>query len=367
MKIAIIGASSGQVPLCETAHQMGLKTICFAWAKGAICRNIVDKFYPISIADKDRIVDICRAESIDGVVSNASDLTAEIAAYVSDKLGLNGNGYQDMLKIRNKYLVRQATHIIEGLSHVTYQLFDKTKVYNQFPYVIKPISGSSKKGVSFVSCHEDLIKAINNAGCPSCDVLIEQYIDGREISVETLSYQGTHYIIQFTDKKTTGFPHFVELEHHQPADLDDLLKARISKIVNSLLSVVNYRFGAAHIELKIDKSGNIYLIEINPRGGGDEISNKLVRLSTGYDYIKGIIQTALGDFICPNHISSPYHSGIYYLCGQTSFLKHIFLRSKTFPWEVERHICTMDLNDALGNYDRCGYLIYKSDHKIVLA
>lgn len=366
MKIAIIGASSGQLPLCKAAHDMGLETICFAWPKGAICRNLVDKYYPVSITEKDKIVDICREEHIDGVVSNASDFTAEIVSYVSDALGLRGNAYQDMLRLRNKYFVRLATQSIEGLSPVPFQLYDSEIKYDKFPCVVKPVSGSSKKGVTFVSNSEEFIAAIKNADDNSNDIIIEQFVGGREISVETLSYQGSHHVIQFTDKKTTGYPHFVELEHHQPADLPESLKMQITIVVNNLLSAVNYRFGAAHIELKVDDLGNVYLIEINPRGGGDEISNKLVQLSTGYDYIKGIIQIAIGDFHYPDCISNLYHSGIYYLCGQTSYLKSVFLRSNAYPWEVERQVSTLDLNDALGNYDRCGYLIYKSDHKIIL-
>lgn len=367
MKVAIIGASSGQLPLCEAAHEMGLETICFAWPQGAICRSFVDKYYPVSIIEKDKIVDVCRKEHVDGVVSNASDFTAEVVSYVSEKLGLRGNSYQDLLRLRNKYLVRQATQNVEGLSPVPYQLYDAAKVYDKFPYVVKPVSGSSKKGVSFVSCKEEFVAAILNANDQSNSILIEQFIDGREISVESLSCDGTHHIIQFTDKKTTGYPHFVELEHHQPAELSDSLKTRISKVVNGLLSAVNYRFGAAHIELKVDDFGRIYLIEINPRGGGDEISNKLVKLSTGYDYIKGIIQTAVGDYHCPDCIPNLYYSGIYYLCGQSSYLKNVFLRSDTYSWEVERHFSNLDMKDALGNYDRSGYLIYQSDHKVVLA
>ena len=346
---------------------MGLETICFAWPQGAICRSFVDKFYPISITERDTIVDICREEHIDGVVSNASDFTAEVVAYVADRLGLRGNTYQDMLRLRNKYLVRQATQDLEGLSSVSYQLYNATEVYDKFPCVVKPVSGSSKKGVSFVSNNEEFIAAIINADNQSNDILIEQFVNGREISVETLSYQGTHQVIQFTDKITTGYPHFVELEHHQPDNLSDSLKNRISKVTKKILSAVNYRYGAAHIELKVDDFENIYLIEVNPRGGGDEISNKLVLLSTGYNYIKGIIRTAIGDYHCPDCIPNLYHSGIYYLCGQTPYLQKVFLHSDPYSWEVERHISTWDIKEALGNYDRCGYLIYQSDHKVVLA
>ena len=94
MKLAIIGASYGQKPLCEKAKEMGLNTICFSWPQGAVCKDVVDRFYPISIIDKDTIVDVCKAEHVDGVVSNASDLTAEVVSYVATCLGLHGNNYR---------------------------------------------------------------------------------------------------------------------------------------------------------------------------------------------------------------------------------------------------------------------------------
>ena len=80
MKLAIIGASTGQLPLCLKAKEMGLKTICFAWEQGAICKDYVDKFYPISVLEKDEILEMCKLEKVNGVVSNASDLLAEITA-----------------------------------------------------------------------------------------------------------------------------------------------------------------------------------------------------------------------------------------------------------------------------------------------
>ena len=83
-KLAIIGAAKGQLPLCLKAKEMGLKTICFAWEQGAICREYVDKFYPISIFDKDKILEICINEKIDGIISNASDILSEIVAYISE-------------------------------------------------------------------------------------------------------------------------------------------------------------------------------------------------------------------------------------------------------------------------------------------
>ena len=80
MKLAIIGASTGQFPLCKKAKDLGIETFCFAYDKGAVCKDVVDHFYPISIFEMDKIVAICRDLGIEGVVSNASDVTAEVVA-----------------------------------------------------------------------------------------------------------------------------------------------------------------------------------------------------------------------------------------------------------------------------------------------
>ena len=73
MRLAIIGASKGQLPICQKAKDLGIETFCFAWDQGAVCKEVVDHFYPISILEKDEIVELCKNLNIDGVVSNASE------------------------------------------------------------------------------------------------------------------------------------------------------------------------------------------------------------------------------------------------------------------------------------------------------
>jgi hypothetical protein len=63
--LAIIGASYLQRPLVEKAQEMGLRTICFAWAEGAVCKDLCDRFYPVSVTEKEEILRICRDEQID--------------------------------------------------------------------------------------------------------------------------------------------------------------------------------------------------------------------------------------------------------------------------------------------------------------
>ncbi len=364
MKIAIIGASTGQLPLCLKSKECGLETICFAWPDGAICRDAVDKFYPISILEKEKIVDICKKEGVDGVVSNGSDLTAEIVSYVSCKLGLHGIKYDSFLNLKNKNSVRRLTNSIPELSHVfVYEYYKEGNV--SFPCIVKPQIGASKKGVYYVASEDDLDSIIVESKKESgCKIMIEEFVPGHEISVETISYEGKHYVIQITDKENSGAPHFVELSHHQPSQISAELRCKIERIVPNLLNAVDLDNGASHIEMKVTDNNDVYLIEINPRGGGDEISNKLVMLSTGYDYLRAMIEVAIGRFSKPI-IHEHKYAGIYYLCSQRSGRLKYFVDSIEEPWLIERQYdLTNGLNESMGNYDRNGYLIYQSDSKV---
>lgn len=365
MKLAVIGASVGQLKLCQAAKRLGHEVICFAWDKGAVCKRVVDTFFPVSIMQKDLIVDICRKERIDGVISNASDMTAEIVAYVADCLKLNGTSEKTIKHIRDKAWVREQTNQIPGLTPIDYIVYDGEQP-PYFPCIIKPISGSSKIGLSFVDSPASFDKALSYSRSSSSSLLIERYVHGREYSIETLSFHGQHFIIQYTEKKTTGIPHFVEIEHHQPALFPNRIKEDLLPIVQECLTRVGYTNGASHIEIKIDDDGRIYLIEINPRGGGDHISDTLIQLSTGYDYLKGIIDIALNCFSAPSikeHYSQS--AGIYYLCEQTKQLLPLFEGSQPNS-VIEMEYDRQHLVYSTGNANRNGYLIYCSKNKLVL-
>ncbi len=104
--IAVIGASYLQLPLVQKAKEMGLRVICFAWAEGAVCKEVADKFYPISIVDKEAILQVCQEEKIDGICTIASDVAAPTVAYVAEQMNLTGNTYEAALRAHDKYQSR---------------------------------------------------------------------------------------------------------------------------------------------------------------------------------------------------------------------------------------------------------------------
>jgi len=364
--IAIIGVSTGQRAICLKAREMGLRTLAFGWDNGAVCKSIVDKYYPISITDVDNIVDICRKEAVSGVVSNASDLTVKVVSAVSTKLGLRGNDPVVIDKILNKFYVREVSGNIQGLSNPKFCLAAELPCNWRYPCIVKPVSGSGKQGVMYVETPEEMKNALNyTSRTELADILVEEYISGRELSVEAISYKGKHQVIQITDKENTGSPHFVEIGHHQPADLTDEMKGRIETIVRALLDQLNYQNGASHIEIKVDNNDNIYLIEINPRGGGDEISNQLVKLSTGIDYLHQMIAVSLDSFEFVPQSECVKFAGIYFLCQQTAVNEKFIKESDDKPYFYSKYIAGNEsLTNSTSNKDRDGYMIYCSDHKI---
>ena len=107
-KIVIIGANNFQMPLIIKAKELGYETHVFAWAEGAVGADFADYFYPISIVEKDKILNKCKEIKPDAVISVASDLATLTVNYLADKLGLVGNSLECTRLSTNKYEMRKA-------------------------------------------------------------------------------------------------------------------------------------------------------------------------------------------------------------------------------------------------------------------
>lgn len=365
-RLAIIGTSQGQKQLYIKAKQKGLYTIAFSYNRGCIPTELMDEYYEISIIEKDAIVALCREIGVDGVVSNGSELTANIASYVAEQLGLECTPYSVISRLQDKSKVRNLTKHVVGLQPIRSYIFSNESAEPLFmPCVVKPLEGSGKSGVSFADSLQAFREAIAYSLKSSDKApLIEEYAEGNEVSVESISFQGKHHVIQITDKDSSGAPHFVELGHHQPSQLSAEIQNKICDVLPRILDAVGYVSGASHTELKVAADGRIFLIEINPRGGGDEISNRLVYLSTGYDYIGAMIDVATGDFKEPVFGNNKC-AGILFLTRQTQHLLPLFEGAQAQPWYIDSHIESLDLKECTGNASKNGFIIYQSEKRII--
>lgn len=299
--LAIIGASYFQLPLIERAKDLGYVTHVFAWAANDVGETVADYFYPISIIEKDKILDVCKSINICGICSIASDLAMLTVNYVAKEMQLVGNTMSSTYKSTNKYLMRQAFKE-NGDPSVECVLVDiNTDLKNAvkeltFPVIVKPTDRSGSRGVCKVDDIKSLDSAVNVAIEESFEkkAIIENYINGDEYSVEGISYNGKHKILAVTKKYTTGAPHFIEIRHVEPAPINSVLRNEIEKVVMHALNSLEIRSGASHAEIKVE-NGDIKIVEIGGRMGGDCIGSHLVQYSTGIDYIKAVIDIAVGN------------------------------------------------------------------------
>ena len=368
-KLAVIGAGYLQMPLVRRAREMGIRTICFAWESGAVCKDVSDEFYPISITEKDKILEVCRRENVDGITSIASDVAVPTIAHVASNLGLVGNDVRSAEISTNKYLMREAFSKAgvpcpafavvgdgEDLPSVTKGM--------AYPLIVKPTDRSGSMGVTRVEKSEALADAVRPAIDDSfCrKAIIEECItDMREVSVEGISWKGEYHLLQITDKVTTGSPHYVELGHHQPARLTDGVRRRIVEIVELGVKALGIRYGASHAELMITPDEHVFMTEIGARMGGDFIGSDLVRLSTGYDFVCGVIEVALGEFHVPV-LSEACFSGVWFYAPETLWVRKEIERAGDDCRIVAAEFLREDVVPLTRSADRSGYFIYQS-HK----
>jgi len=212
-RIIIIGASYLQVPLIKKAKEMNIETHVFAWEDGAIGKKFCDYFYPISIIEKEEILKVAEKLKPNAVISIASDLAIITVNYLANELGLIGNSDFCTKVTTNKYKMRQVLSVNDLLCPKFVGTNDLSLIDLKelnFPLIIKPVDRSGSRGISIIYSLEELKGAFNRAFYESFskEIIIEEFIKGKEISVEMISWKGEHYYLTCTDKETTGSPYF---------------------------------------------------------------------------------------------------------------------------------------------------------------
>lgn len=369
-KLAILGASYLQLPLVKKANEMGIETHCFAWdSPCSVCKKVAHYFYPISVLEKTEILDKCKEIGIHGITTIATDICIPVISFIAKELNLTSNSIVSAQKATNKKLMREALQS----SDISFPKFLVISKYEDgiadnfnFPIIVKPTDRSGSSGVTKINSKQELSDAVKYALNLSLEkkVIIEEFIDGDEVSVETISWRNKHIHLTVTDKETTGSPYFVELEHHQPSQLNKLVQNKLISETSKALSHLDISNGASHAEFKIKPNGDVYLIEIGARMGGDFIGSHLVELSTGFDFLMAVIQVSLGEFIPPKEIQSDKCSGIYFLSKETERLLPVLKNSNEF--DFEKAIQNEKLLNITNSNDRSGYLIYQADKKVIL-
>lgn len=365
-KIAIIGAGDFQNQLILKAKEMKIETHVFAWEEGAVGKKNADYFYPVSIREKEEILEKCMEIGIDGICSIASDLAVITVNFVAQNMGLNSNSLRCSEIATNKFKMRKAFSVRGDPIPAFIEVSENEEIIltgMTFPLIVKPTDRSGSRGifkVAEISQIQDAVKAAFQVSFEK-KALIEEFVEGKEYSVECISFHGSHRLLAITEKFTTGAPHFIETGHNQPAEISDSLKLKIEKIVFHALDSLEITEGASHSEIKIDENEIIKIIEIGARMGGDCIGSDLVRISTGYDYTKMVIQVALNqepEFV---QVSKPAKGAVRFIFSKSDLKDMKEMLCKDYVLERKYLECQFDNHQITDSSRRYGYFIFRGE------
>lgn len=321
-KLAIIGANDFQNPLILKAKELGYETHVFAWKDGSIGEKTADFFYPISIVEKEQILEECKKIGIDGITTIASDLATVTVNYVAKKMGLPGNSLECNKKSTNKYEMRKAFRE-NGVQTLKFEKVqskeDIQKLANmEYPLIVKPTDRSGSRAITKVFNKNELQDAIDKALENSFEngAIVEEFIEGQEYSAEGITYKGKHHFLTITKKATTGAPHFIETGHIEPAGLSKEMEEKVYNELDKALTALEITNSATHSEFKINDKGEVKIIEIGARMGGDCIGSDLVQISTGYDFIKMVIDVAVGNEPSFEKVTTPKVASIKFIFSE---------------------------------------------------
>ncbi len=294
--VLIFGVGELQKSIINRAKLMGLFVVGIDPCADAVCKDEVDAFEIVGGQDFEGTLAVAKKYNISAVVTAATDKPLVMMARVAKELGLRFYSEETAIWSTDKFQMKQR-FIEGGIPCAKGRLISKAEEANDFyfPVIVKPRDNSGSRGVILCRTTEELSDAINEALQYSKlgTVLVEEFIEGQEYSIEALHYDGKSEVIQFTEKTTTPFPYNVELGHKQPANLSEEQKVNIRHLISKIADCMHFENCASHTELKINERG-IYVIETSPRLGGDYITSTLTPLSTGINLENQLLNIATG-------------------------------------------------------------------------
>lgn len=299
-KILILGASILQLPAILKAKEQGFYTIVTDMNPNTMGIAYADKFYHVNTIDVEGTVTLAEKIRPDGIMTLATDLPMRSLAAATTKLGLPGISYETAIKATDKGEMIKAFEVA-GVEHPWYSILkDEKELKNvlpniTFPCVIKPTDNAGNRGVSFAKDEAELLSLYqySHDNSHSGDVIIEEYMEGQEVSVEIIVSHGKVNILAVTDKLTQGKPYFVEIGHSEQSQLGNENVAKIKDLATRAVKAIGIDNSPAHVEIMLTKDGP-KMVELGARMGGGCITTHLVPLSTGIDMIKSVMDLAMG-------------------------------------------------------------------------
>ncbi len=293
-KVMLLGAGEGQMPFFNICKNKGYQVIVVSIPGNYPCFELADKSYYVDTRDKEKILEIAQKEKIDAILTDQTDVSVPTVAFVAEKLGLRGIGYETSSKFTNKYLMRKAAqeagvNVPEfgRASDLTEAISISKKI--GFPLMIKPVDSSGSRGVIKINNLHELKLKYNIAEKYSTDnsVLLEQFIDGREYLVDGFAMNNCYINLDLGVKDYFDIPNIFVSKmcmFSSATRIHDRIGLKVLECNKRLVEKMGLEFGITHAEYLYNEiNDKVYLVEIAARGGGVYLSSDITPLATGFN------------------------------------------------------------------------------------
>lgn len=299
-KILVIGAADSCLGIIKTIKRLGHKTIVVGANEEMPAKAIADYYLVAKDEDVNGVVSYCQQIGVDAIVPTPVDRTLHWMAKVAEKLGLVFLSVKAVENFRNKYQMKicmkdAGINCAKGILASKGNFNSLPLQHYSFPLIVKPIDAYASRGVVKVNNITELELYMNEASSFSSNgqIVIEEFIDGREFNAEGVCYNGVVEIYAIVEKIRGPFPRTIEMGHIIPPDITKNEENIIVETISKAVLALGMENGAFNAEIKLhNKQG--YVIEVNGRLAGDFIISHLLKPTTGQDMEEALVKISLG-------------------------------------------------------------------------
>jgi biotin carboxylase len=299
-KVMILGAGISQVPLIQTARNMGLYTVVVSRQGAYPGFELADRYYYIDTTNLEMILDAARLEGIDGICTTGTDVAVRAVGHTADALGLPGVSLEAALLCSNKLQMKKkfVEHGIRTAGYVT--VWNKQEAVEAFlrleaPVIFKAVDSGASKGIVIVDRPEDIEEAYNKVASVTRQpyFIVEEYITGVEFGAQAFVHNDeVQFIMPHGDMVFQGDAG-VPVGHYVPYPVTNEVLQDIEWTIRQCVQALKLNHCAVNADF-ILKDNRVYVLEVGARAGATCLP-ELVSTFYDFNYYEQMLLAAIGE------------------------------------------------------------------------